>query len=151
VREVHVVGAAIVRDGRCLAARRGPGMRLPGKWEFPGGKVEPGEDPRTALAREVREELGLEIEVGELLGTGCDAGGDLAVRLDVYLATLAGGTLSLLEHGEARWVARAELEALDWAPADRPLLVELRRRLGGAAAPWPGERGNDEPRKPPDL
>src|SRR6185369_5089789 len=126
VREVHVVGAAIVRDGRCLAAQRGPGMRLPGKWEFPGGKVEDGEDPRAALVREVREELGLEIAVGELLGTGSDAGGDgggrVVVRLDVYLATVSGGELRLLEHNAVRWLRLAELDAVDWAAADRPLL-----------------------------
>ncbi|HEV8238887.1 MAG TPA: (deoxy)nucleoside triphosphate pyrophosphohydrolase [Thermoanaerobaculia bacterium] len=134
-REVLVVGAAIVRDGRCLAAQRGPAMRLPGKWEFPGGKVEEGEDPRAALAREVREELGLEIAVGELLGTGRDGGGDaggeVAVRLDVYLATLIGGELSLLEHADVRWLTAAELDAVDWAAADRPLLPLLRERLGG--------------------
>ena len=128
-REVHVVGAAILRDGRCLAAQRGPGMRLPGKWEFPGGKVEAGEDPRAALAREVREELGLAIAVGELLGTGRDAAGGLTVRLDVYLATLVGGELSLLEHADARWLQAAELDTLDWADADRPLLAGLRRHL----------------------
>jgi 8-oxo-dGTP diphosphatase len=131
VREVHVVGAAIVRDGRCLAAQRGPDMRLPGKWEFPGGKVEDGEDPRSALAREVREELGLEIEVGELLGTGRDDGGESAVRLDVYLATLAGGELRLLEHGDVRWLAPAELDSVDWAAADRPVLPLLHARLRG--------------------
>ncbi|HET9766040.1 MAG TPA: (deoxy)nucleoside triphosphate pyrophosphohydrolase [Thermoanaerobaculia bacterium] len=132
MREVHVVGAAIVRDGRCLAAQRGPAMRLPGKWEFPGGKVEPGEDPRVALAREVREELGLDVAVGELLGTGRDAGNDLVVRLDVYLATIAGGELQLLEHGAVRWLAGAELDSLDWADADLPLLAALRERLTSA-------------------
>ena len=134
VREVHVVGAAIVRDGRCLVAQRGPAMRLPGKWEFPGGKVEDSEDPRAALAREVREELGLEIAVGELLGTGRDddgsAGGDVAVRLDVYLTTLLGGELRLLEHADVRWLTAAELDGVDWAAADRPLLPLLRARLG---------------------
>ena len=135
LREVHVVGAAIVRDSRCLAAQRGPGMRLAGKWEFPGGKVEDGEDPRAALAREVREELGLEIEVGELLGTGHDARSDaaseVAVRLDVYLATVSGGELSLLEHAAVRWLTFAELDTVDWAAADRPLLPLLRSRLAG--------------------
>jgi 8-oxo-dGTP diphosphatase len=129
VREIHVVGAAIVRDGRCLAAQRGPAMRLPGKWEFPGGKVEAGEDPRVALAREVREELGLDVVIGESLGTGRDIGDDLAVRLDVYLATIAGGELRLLEHGAVRWLQAAELDSLDWADADRPLLAALRERL----------------------
>jgi len=135
VREVHVVGAAIVRDGRCLAAQRGPEMRLPGKWEFPGGKVEDGEDPRAALAREVREELGLEIEVGELLGTGSDAGSDaasdVAVRLDVYLAAVSGGELRLLEHAAVRWLTLGEIDTVDWAEADRPLLPLLRSRLAG--------------------
>lgn len=134
-----MVGAAILRDagrdGRCLAAQRGPAMRLPGKWEFPGGKVEDGEDPRAALAREVREELGLEIEVGELLGTGRDDGGgaagDVAVRLDVYLATVTGGDVRLLEHAAVRWLTAAELDAVDWAEADRPLLPRLRARLAG--------------------
>ena len=131
VREVHVVGAAIVRDGRCLAAQRGPEMRLPGKWEFPGGKVEDGEDPRAALAREVREELGLEIEVGELLGTGSDAASDVAVRLDVYLAAVSGGELRLLEHAAVRWLTLDEIDTVDWAEADRPLLPLLRSRLAG--------------------
>ncbi len=129
MREIHVVGAAILRDARCLAAQRGAAMRLPGKWEFPGGKVEAGEDPRVALAREVREELGLDVVVGELLGTGRDVGDDLVVRLDVYLATIAGGELRLLEHGAVRWLQAAELDSLDWADADRPLLAALRERL----------------------
>ena len=88
-----------------------------------------GEDPRVALVREVREELGLDIVVGELLGTGRDVGDDLVVRLDVYLATIASGELQLLEHAAVRWLAAAELDSLDWADADRPLLAALRERL----------------------
>jgi 8-oxo-dGTP diphosphatase len=135
VREIHVVGAAVLRDGRCLVTRRGPGMRLPGKWEFPGGKVEDGEDPRAALARELREELGLDVEVGALLGTGGAVDGEASVRLDVYVAALADGgepNLRLLEHSEARWVDASELDTLDWAPADVPVLPRLRPLLAGA-------------------
>ena len=68
---VHVVGAAIMNDGRCLAAQRGPSMQMAGKWEFPGGKVEPGETPEVALTRELREELAISAEVGEWLGPRC--------------------------------------------------------------------------------
>lgn len=132
VREVHVVGAAILRDGRCLATRRGPRMRLPGKWEFPGGKVEEGEDPRAALARELREELGLDVDVGEMIGTGYAADAESRVRLDVYAASLAAdGELRLVEHSEARWVSAAELDGLDWAEADVPVLPQLRALLAG--------------------
>jgi len=130
MRHVHVVGAAILRDGRCLAARRGPGMRLPGKWEFPGGKVEDGEDPRAALARELREELGLEVAVGTLLGTGTAADGGVRVHLDVYVATVvAAGEPSLVEHSAVRWVSGDEIDGLDWAKADVPVLPALRALL----------------------
>lgn len=129
MRELHVVGAAILSGGRCLVAQRGPTMRLPGQWEFPGGKVEPDEDPRAALAREVREELGLDIAVGALLGTGRADHPDLTVRLDVYLAEARGGSLHLHEHAAIRWVDAAELDTLDWAAADRPLLPSLRSLL----------------------
>jgi 8-oxo-dGTP diphosphatase len=129
MREVHVVGAAII-DGRlCLAAQRGPAMRLPGKWEFPGGKVEPGEPPAAALEREIREELGLDIAVGELLATGRARDADLLIVLDVYLATLRGGTLRLHEHASARWLGADQLAALDWADADLPALTALARHL----------------------
>ena len=107
-------------------------MRLAGKWEFPGGKVEDGEDPRAALARELREELGLDVDVGALLGTGYATDGESTVRLDVYVASLtADGELRLLEHSEARWVSAAELDGLDWAEADVPVLPQLRALLAG--------------------
>jgi 8-oxo-dGTP diphosphatase len=130
-REIHVVGAAILRDGLCLAAQRGPAMRLAGQWEFPGGKVEPGEDPCAALAREVREELGLDIHVASLLGSGRAPAGPSVVILDVYLATLLGGDLRLLEHSAVRWISAGQLDDLDWAAADRPLLPLLHPLLHG--------------------
>ena len=127
--DLHVVGAAIVEGGRCLVAQRSAAMALPLKWEFPGGKVHTGETPEAALAREIREELGLEVEVGERLGVTFEEQVGRRLRLEVHLCTLRGGELALAEHREARWVAAAELDALDWASADRPLLGRLRAAL----------------------
>src|SRR5205823_2529136 len=100
-----------------------------GKWEFPGGKVEAEEDPILALEREIREELGLDIAVGPLLGTGRDEHAERVIKLDVHLAALLGGEITLLEHAAVRWIDGAAIDTLDWAPADRPLLPALRRHL----------------------
>src|SRR6188472_1631613 len=96
-----VVGVAMVRDDRVLAAYR-PGPD--GGWEFPGGKVEPGETDEQAAVQEIREELDLEIKVGESLGSGVDI--SAAYRLHVYLATVVAGDPVLREHAELRWFAR---------------------------------------------
>jgi len=127
---IHVVGAAIVEGGRCLVARRGLEMALAGYWEFPGGKVEPGESAEVALAREIREEMGIGIEVGAWLGRGEAVVGSRRIVLDVYLATRIGGDPRLSEHSEMRWIGADEVEGLDWAEADRPILAGLRRILG---------------------
>jgi 8-oxo-dGTP diphosphatase len=95
-------------------------MTLAGKWEFPGGKVEAGESPRAALAREIFEELGVIIRVGELLGSGTANVGTRVVRLDVYEATMVSGTITLREHSEVRWATADELHDFDWAEADVP-------------------------------
>ena len=104
-------------------------MSLAGQWEFPGGKVEEGEDARAALAREIREELSLAISVGDLLGTGHVDDGATRIRLDVYSAAVERGELRLAEHSEVRWIAPDEIESLDWAAADRPVLADVRRVL----------------------
>jgi 8-oxo-dGTP diphosphatase len=122
-----VVGAAIVRGGRVLAARRSAPAALAGGWEFPGGKVEPGESHAAALARECREELGVQIAVGELLGTA-DVGPGIV--LHVHVAELIAGEPQPLEdHDELRWLAADELEDVAWLPADRPLLAAVRARI----------------------
>ncbi|MCB9673151.1 MAG: (deoxy)nucleoside triphosphate pyrophosphohydrolase [Alphaproteobacteria bacterium] len=118
---IRVVGAAIVRDGAVLAALRGPSMSAPGLWELPGGKVEPGESDREGLARELREELGVDVVVGEHLGTGSHG----RVELHVYVATLVSGEPVAREHAELRWVGPDALGTLGWAPADRPVLKPL--------------------------
>ena len=121
VKILHVVGAAIVQGDTCLVAERGPGMRLAGKWEFPGGKVEADETPSSALRREIFEELGLVIEVGPLLGVGEAPAGDARVRLEVYAATVASGVLVLREHARVAWAKADELGRFDWAEADVPI------------------------------
>ncbi len=130
---LHVVGAAILAGGRVLLTRRGPALDMAGKWEFPGGKVEPDEAPAAALAREVAEELGLAIEVGDFLGRGSALVAGRRIVLDVYAAASAGGEPRLAEHDAAAWVGPGELDRLDWPEADLPILAALARRLGAGA------------------
>jgi 8-oxo-dGTP diphosphatase len=121
-----VVGAAIVRAGRVLAARRSAPRALVGGWEFPGGKLEPGESEVDALVRECREELGVGIRVGALLGTVTPPG----FVLRVYRATLvAGEPRPLQDHDELRWLAADEVADVPWLPADLPLLPAIRKTL----------------------
>lgn len=130
---IHVVGAAIVERDRCLVARRSSSMSLPLKWEFPGGKVEPDEEPSEALVREIREELGVEIRVGERIGTGTAEAGTKRVVLDVYAAELLSGDIVLAEHSDFGWFGVDELRELDWAEADVPVLPALYALLGSRA------------------
>ncbi|MEV8375470.1 (deoxy)nucleoside triphosphate pyrophosphohydrolase [Kribbella sp. NPDC056861] len=120
-----VVGVAVIRAGQVLAALR-PGPD--GGWEFPGGKVEPGETDEQAAVRELREELGLEIEPGSSLGLDQPVNEKYVLR--VYVASLLVGEPVLREHIAVRWVSAAELTQLDWLPADRPFLPLLREVFG---------------------
>jgi 8-oxo-dGTP diphosphatase len=127
MREVQVVAAAIMDDeGRLFAARRGPGMRQAGLWELPGGKIEPGESPEHALAREIHEELGASVTVHERLADSRHAYPDLVVHLIAYRCTIRSGALVPTEHDAVRWLRPDQLRSLDWAPADVPLLDAVR-------------------------
>ncbi len=123
------MGAAVLRSGKCLVAQRGPSMSLAGKWEFPGGKVEPEELPERALAREIAEELGLQIEVHELLGSGTARAAELEIVLDVYAASIVGGELTLREHATVTWATAEQLSGFDWADADIPSVAAVAARL----------------------
>jgi 8-oxo-dGTP diphosphatase len=130
---VQVVGAAIVAGDRVLVAQRSGGP-FDGCWEFPGGKVEPGESDLSALVREVGEELGLAVVpqsfLGEVLLDGPVGGGAPgASTLRVWWARVSEGEPVAHEHAALRWVRADELEALDWIPADRPLLPAVRALL----------------------
>lgn len=126
---VDVVAALIVRDGRVLATERGYG-EWRGWWEFPGGKIEPGESPRAALIREIREELAVEIEIGREFGTVDWDYPQFHLHMRCYWAKLsAGAHPELLEHDAARWLDAGELETVKWLPADRKMLPHIARQL----------------------
>ena len=130
---VEVVGGALVRDGRVLASRRTEPPRLAGLWEFPGGKVEPGEDDATALVRELREELQVEVVVGARLGEDLPIGPTAVLR--VYVCALVSGEPALVDHDEHRWLGVDELLDVPWIPVDLPLVEQLRPLLTGASSP----------------
>ena len=125
--QIVVAGALIDGSALLVAQRRRP-PELAGLWELPGGKVAAGETEAQALARELREELGVEVAVGERLGLDVPVGDGLILR--AYLVTHIGGTLHPHDHGELRWVTAPEFEDLPWVPADRAWLPELSKRLG---------------------
>ncbi len=118
MKRIAVVGAVLVRDGRILAAQRGEGMSLAGRWEFPGGKIEPGETPQETLRREIVEELGCRIEIGELVARTEHAYDFGLVDLSTYWCRLIDGEPALTEHAAIVWADAEELAALEWAPAD---------------------------------
>lgn len=118
-----VVGAALVRDGRVLAARRTRPDAAAGRWELPGGKVEPGETPDAALAREIHEELGCGIDVVAWLTPTVPIGAHHELR--VAVARLASGRPTPVEHDRVRWLSAAELGEVDWLAPDRPFLPEI--------------------------
>lgn len=126
VRRINVVGAVIVNDGSILCAQRGPGGALAGAWEFPGGKIEPGETPREALIREIDEELGCTINVGDEITTTIHEYDFGVVSLTTFWCDLVSGTPTLTEHADVRWLGRHELDKLAWAPADVPAVDIIR-------------------------
>ena len=126
---VVIVGAAIVANGKVLACERAEPEHMRGMWEFPGGKVDPGETERQALVRECQEELGVHIEVGARIGEDVLLSHGKAV-LRVYLAQLIGSAQpQAYEHSALRWLAPDELDSVPWLPADAPIVAAVRNAL----------------------
>ncbi len=124
-----LVAAAVIRDGnRIFATQRGYGPWKDG-WEFPGGKIEPGETPQQALVREIREELDAEIAVGEKLIQVEYDYPEFHLSMGCYLCSLLSGRLTLREHEAARWLSPEELDTVAWLPADRAAVAALLRAL----------------------
>lgn len=120
-----VCGVIMDSTGRYLVCLRKAGSHLGGLWEFPGGKVESGESAAEALARELREELGVEIAVGlEMESVVWDYGGKW-IRLIPFRCTILSGTPRPLDHEDIEWRAAEDLETIEWAPADLPIVTAL--------------------------
>ena len=125
---INVVAAIIVRDGKILATQRGYGEYKDG-WEFPGGKIEPGESPEDALVREISEELDACIEAGERLVTVEPDYSDFHLSMQCFFASLKDDShLKLLEHEASRWLSFDELDDVDWLPADIKVVEALKER-----------------------
>ena len=122
-----VVGAAIIARGRLLAAQRAAPPELAGGWELPGGKVESGETDEEALARECREELGVDVTVGWRIGEDWPLHNGYVMH--VWTATIASGEPEALEHSDLRWLTEPELFDVPWLPADRRVLEAVRVHL----------------------
>ncbi|MFG2558925.1 (deoxy)nucleoside triphosphate pyrophosphohydrolase [Streptomyces sp. NPDC048496] len=146
-----VVAGAVYDQGRLLAARRSAPPELAGRWELPGGKLEPGESGEQALVRELREELGVETEPLERipgewpLGPGC--------VLRVWTArVLSGVPAPLQDHDELRWLGPGEGDEVDWLDQDRPAVAEAMRRLPtGSASTGTASTGSAPPRSLPGV
>ena len=125
MKTIRVAAAIIKKDKAIFATQRGYGDFKDG-WEFPGGKIEPGETPEEALKREIREELDTEIEVGEPAGHIEYDYPEFHLSMDCFFCTLLSGSLTLKEHEAARWLSPAELDSISWLPADRSLIDGLK-------------------------
>jgi mutator protein MutT len=123
--QIRVVAGILEQAGRVLCAQRGRGQDRAGLWEFPGGKVEPGEDDETALVRELAEELGIAVSVHEHIATSVHTDARRTIELIGYRCTVLHGTPEAREHADLRWLQPAELGTLTWAPADLPLVAAL--------------------------
>ena len=128
MKTIRVAAAVILRDGAVFATQRGYG---PWKdwWEFPGGKIEEGESPQSALIREIREELDTGIAVGDRLAEVEYDYPEFHLSMQCFWCSIVFGQPKLLEHEAARWLGRAQLDSVDWLPADRIILPEIQARL----------------------
>lgn len=123
---IRVVAAIIIHEDKIFATQRGYGQFKDG-WEFPGGKIEPGETPQEALVREIQEELDSLVEVGELFETVEYDYPQFHLSMDCFLCRLQEGNLVLKEHEAARWLSREELETVEWLPADIGIIQRLKQ------------------------
>ena len=126
----QVTAAIILKDNKVLIAQRSPHVKLANKWEFPGGKIEPGETPQECLKREIREELDVDIEVLDFFAESMYEYHSGTIKLMAYWCQWISGDFTLNVHSQIAWVNRHELELYDFAPADIPLVDKLKSVMG---------------------
>jgi 8-oxo-dGTP diphosphatase len=122
---IQVIAAVIIKDGQCLITRRAPGQNLAGLWEFPGGKLEPGETAEDCLKRELCEELSIKISVGQFIAESRFGYPSGSIHLLAYQATWESGQLQLSVHDDYAWVASDKLLEYSYPPADEPILQAI--------------------------
>ena len=125
MKHVEVVAAVIIKNRQVFCAQRKNFGEAAKKWEFPGGKIEEGETPQEALAREIFEELDTQIEIGEFITTVNHQYNTFSITMHAYQATVLTGDLKLSEHLDSRWLCKEELDSLDWAAADIPIVKKI--------------------------
>ena len=125
MKQIEVVAAIIHHDGAYFATQRGYG-EFEGMWEFPGGKIEPGESREDALKREIQEELGVDIYIKELLCTTEYDYPTFHLTMHCYLCSVASGEIELREHKSAQWLTAETLDTIEWLPADKDVIDKLK-------------------------
>jgi len=125
MKTIEVVAAIIKKDDKILATQRGYG-EFKGGWEFPGGKMEIGENPRQALIREIKEELDIEIVIGELISTVEYDYPQFHLTMHCFICSINGGELVLKEHEAAKWLTKNTLTSVEWLPADKDLIEKIK-------------------------
>ena len=125
MKKIEVVAAILHRDGAYFATQRGYG-EFEGMWEFPGGKIEPGESLEVALKREIQEELGVDIAIENLLCTTEYDYPSFHLTMHCYLCRIASGEIELREHKSALWLTANRLDDVAWLPADKEVIDKLK-------------------------
>ena len=128
MKTIEVVAAIIQRDNQIFATQRGYGD-FKGGWEFPGGKMEPGETPQEALRREIKEELDVDILVGDLFETVEYDYPNFHLTMHCFFSTIGAGEVVLKEHEAAKWLTAQTLDSVQWLPADEGLIEKLLVKL----------------------
>ena len=128
MKSIEVVAGIITDSGKIFATQRGYGD-YKDFWEFPGGKMEPGETPQQALARELREELSVEVDVGEFVCTVEYDYPGFHLTMHCFYCSVTGGTLTLLEHEAAKWLNMEQIHSVDWLPADVVVVNALEKNI----------------------